>query len=603
MTDGSRQRSGVHVASFVAAGRPAAPIMLVPVAIIGIAGAWRALTPGMVRWDVAGDALLDSVRCSGPVAAGLTAWLTIRSARSGLGRLERPGRRSAAAGPLIGLGVAGSAALAGYVLTAGAVAAWLWAHGTITGSFQAQELAAGAAVLLAHVTAGFLVALLCSATCRPAHQGPARSWCAGLQPPPPMRSPVTRSPRMSSRLACQVRKPQRLLAERPAFQRFRPQRFRPPRPRPQRPRPQRFRPQRSRRLMPQRLRRARALTVHFVLGAGEEVRAAAIPAVVLTASWALAGWSDTGRGAGGGLWGLLVSPDVHHSPFTEWRPGLFLAAITWFSGLTAAAILASGLLLSHGRRYAIGLAAASVVAAVSLGQLRADAARPVTAVSAAVVCRSWPLQVCVNPAFAPALPQLESAFTVVAAQVSGTPAAVRSITQLPPGRNGSPGPGGYSFHLDDLGSGYELRAESDLVRQVAGALYRADLNRAHLSRATANRATANRATANRATANRATANRATANRATANRATANRATANRATANRATANRATANRATLYRATLNRPTLKRATLKPPHAQITVISNARSRPSDHAGQAAETTQLPGLTDATNSSAAE
>ena len=184
MADSGRPRPGANLALLAAAGRHEAPVMLVSVVILGIAGAWRALTPGMAGWDFAGDALLDSVRGSGPVAAGLAAWLTIRSERSGLGRLERLGHRSAAAGPLTRLGVAASAALAGYALTAGAVSAWVGMHDTIRGSLQAQEVAAGAAALLVHVTAGFLVALLCCAAPLP---GARRNLAGRRSRPSPIR--------------------------------------------------------------------------------------------------------------------------------------------------------------------------------------------------------------------------------------------------------------------------------------------------------------------------------------------------------------------------------------------------------------------------------
>lgn len=381
MADGTRRRVGVNVALLASAGRGTAPIMLLSVAILGTAGAWRALTPGMVSWGFASDALLDSVRGSGPVAAGLAAWITIGSERSGLGRLERLGHRSAAACPLTRLGVAASAALAGYALTAGAVAAWLGVHGTVTGSFQAAEVAAGGAALVVHVTMGFLVALLLSTRAR------------------------------------------------------------------------------------------------LVAAASHAAGAAATAAAALAATRALDAWSAASRSGNAGWQRLLLSPDVHHSPFAQWRPGFFVAVLSWFCGLAAASVLASGWALARRRRYGIAFAAASVLAGVGLGQLRADAAHPLSAVSASAVCRSWPLEVCVNPAFAPALPQLESAFTAVAAQVSGTRAAIRSVTQLPPGTNVSPRPGGYGFHLDDLGHGYALRAETDLTHQVAGALSRATPNR------------------------------------------------------------------------------------------------------------------------------
>ncbi len=433
MAEGSRPRPGANLALLAAAGRHEAPVMLLSVTILGVAGAWRALTPGMVGWDFAGDALLDSVRGSGPVAAGLAAWLTIRSERSGLGRLERLGHRSAAAGPLTRLGIAASAALAGYALTVGAVSAWIGMHNTIRGSLQAREVAAGAAALLVHVTVGFLVALLCCAARYPApavtSQGrrsrpsPIRpSWARRLPAPP---GPVPRLPALREGVA---------------------------------------------RLPAPRLLGAadKSVAVHAV----PTGMRTAVPTALAAVIWALDTWSG-GWSGGAGWTALLLSPDVHHSPFAQWRPGLFTAALTWFCGLAAASVLASSWALTRRHRYAITFAAAGVVAGVGLGQLRSDAADPTTAVSASAVCRSWPLEVCVNPAFAAALPQLELTFTAVAAQVSGTRAAIGSVTQLPPGTSVSSRPGGYGFHLDDLGQGYALRAESDLVRQVAGALNRA----------------------------------------------------------------------------------------------------------------------------------
>ncbi len=357
--------------------------MLVPVVVLGLAGVWRALDPGMAGWELGGDALLDSVRGSGPVAAGVAAWLVVRSERSGLCRLERLGHRSAATGPLTRIAVAAAAATAGYALTAGAVAAWIGGHGAAPPSMQAQEAAVGAAALLLHVTAGFLVALVCCRRRRTALRYPGRHIDAW------------------------------------------------------------------------------------------------VPAAVLAAGWAAAAWSGTGWPAGAHWPALLASPDVHHSAFAQWRPGLFGAALTWFCGLVAAFVLTSCWVLTRRRRYAIAVAAASVVAGVGVGQLRCDAAHPVTAVPAIAVCRTWPLKVCVNPAFAAALPQLETAFTAVAVEVSGTGAAVRSVTQLPPGTHVVPVPGGYGFHLDNLAPGYALRAESDVARQVAAALSRLSGGGAH----------------------------------------------------------------------------------------------------------------------------
>src|SRR5260370_7305765 len=186
MGDGRRGRPGANLTLLAAAGRHLAPVMVPAVAIAGTVGAWRALPPGRAGWAFAGDALVDSVRGSGPVAAGLTAWLLIASERSGAGRLERLGHRSAAAGPLTRVGVAAAAALAGYALTAGAVAAWLGGHGTIPGSLPAQEVAAGAPPLLLPVTAGFFLPLPYSPPLAAARERPP--------PPPPCPPPPPPSP-------------------------------------------------------------------------------------------------------------------------------------------------------------------------------------------------------------------------------------------------------------------------------------------------------------------------------------------------------------------------------------------------------------------------
>src|SRR5260370_24817864 len=159
MADGRRRRPGANLTLLAAAGRHLAPVMVPAVAIAGPVGAWRALTPGMAGWAFAGDALLDSVRGSGPVAAGLTAWLLIASERSGAGRLERLGHRSAAAGPLTRVGVAAAAALAGYALTARAGAAWLGGGAPRPRRLAPPAGAAGAPAPPVPAGAGVFVAL------------------------------------------------------------------------------------------------------------------------------------------------------------------------------------------------------------------------------------------------------------------------------------------------------------------------------------------------------------------------------------------------------------------------------------------------------------
>ena len=170
-----------------------------------------------------------------------------------------------------------------------------------------------------------------------------------------------------------------------------------------------------------------------------------------------------------GWWRLLVPPDLHHALFTQWRPGLFGAELAWFAGLGCAGMLAFCWTVGRRRRY-LGAAVIPLALAITgAGWIHAERLRPVHPDAPRLECQTWPLVICVHPALAQALPQLESSFTTIAAHVGGTPAAIRRLVQypaavpLPRGR----GPDySYAFHLANLAAGYEGGLESSIAAQV-----------------------------------------------------------------------------------------------------------------------------------------
>jgi hypothetical protein len=340
----------------------------------GLVLAWHSLPPGVVSWGAAGDALLASVRLTGPAAAGIAAWMATADRRTGLGKLERLAVRSATSRPLGRLGAAAVVALTGYLVIAAGLAGWMTAHGPVAGPVPATEVLAGAAALLCFVCIGFLLGSLV----------------------PPSGPP-------------------------------------------------------------------------------------ALPALAVAAgAWLitlLAGPAGPGQLAGWGWLRLLVAPALHHPLFTQWRPALFGAELAWFTGLACSVMLVFCWTVGRRRRYLGAALIPLAVAVAGAGWIHAGRQRPVMPENSQLACQSWPLVICVHPALAGALPQLEPVFTTIAAHVAGTPAAIRRIVQYPAGAapglqqaGPGPGPGGsYAIQLASLAPGYQGGLESAVVAQIVPA--------------------------------------------------------------------------------------------------------------------------------------
>lgn len=199
----------------------------------------------------------------------------------------------------------------------------------------------------------------------------------------------------------------------------------------------------------------------------------ALPALAVAAgAWALtslSGRAGPGQLRRSGWLRLLAPPDVHHPLFTQWRPGLFGGELVWFAGLGCAAMLAFCWTVGRRRQYLGAAVLPLALAFTGAAWIHAERVRPAVPDAPRLACQSWPLVICVHPALVRALPQLEPAFTTMAAHVAGTPAAIRRLVQYPPGAALPAGPatgGSYAFHLSNLSSGYDRGLESSLAVEV-----------------------------------------------------------------------------------------------------------------------------------------
>jgi hypothetical protein len=210
-----------------------------------------------------------------------------------------------------------------------------------------------------------------------------------------------------------------------------------------------------------------ALLLHVVIGyaAGSLLRSPLTAPAAALLAYAADAWMLARRG----VWWRLLAPTSAppESVFAHWRPAVFHGQLAWYAGL-ALAVAAAYLLVTLGRRWlVVPLAAAVALAAFGVVQLHHYRGRAL-AVSAPrdLVCRDWPLTVCVHPAMRGALQNLEIAAMPVAERLSHTPGEFQRLVQLPVGNGAVAGPGVRWIRLPALAHGYADTAMTSVVRQI-----------------------------------------------------------------------------------------------------------------------------------------
>ncbi|GAA0429747.1 hypothetical protein Acor_40610 [Acrocarpospora corrugata] len=212
---------------------------------------------------------------------------------------------------------------------------------------------------------------------------------------------------------------------------------------------------------------AAGLALYVVLGwiVGWGVPYAITPLLAGTGTYALFSWITDGG------WADRLAPATPqpYDLFQDLSAGSFLYQTMWLVGISAALLFGWAAALT---RQPLALAAAMVaVLAAGTGVARLLAEPPVVPVARNVVysCQEWPITVCVHPGMRGGLTELGSAFTGIAARLSGTPAAFQRVEQrsrLTPGGEDA-ARGVIPIHVDDLDTGYADRAAAEFVERLS----------------------------------------------------------------------------------------------------------------------------------------
>ncbi|WP_157431640.1 hypothetical protein [Actinomadura hibisca] len=161
--------------------RRTALLVAVPVlAGIGVVPAWLSLVPGIGYWDNSVVALADAVRTLGPVAAALSAWAALRERRLDYLRDLTP--RSPATGSLHDLLLLSAAALVAYGVVTTVVVFETMSR-LEAGRPNPLGMLSGAAALVLHVVAGYLVGRSVPRPATPPLVGAATGSWAALRAP------------------------------------------------------------------------------------------------------------------------------------------------------------------------------------------------------------------------------------------------------------------------------------------------------------------------------------------------------------------------------------------------------------------------------------
>ncbi|MBG0568653.1 hypothetical protein [Actinoplanes aureus] len=211
---------------------------------------------------------------------------------------------------------------------------------------------------------------------------------------------------------------------------------------------------------------ALGLALHAVTGyvVGRLVPRLWTPPLVALGSYLLAVWNQRQSGE----WWYFLSPVTIQvvDGFDRLNNDLFLGQMLWYAGAAGVCFLAWVWLVAGNRRGQIvgaGTVAAAVAAAGAMIVVTQDN-RPFDGPTTfAYRCAGQAPQVCVHPAFTPALPELQAAFTTVAGRLAGTPGEPTRLEQRPRGLGGAPSPGAHAFAVDELTDGYAAGAVQEYV--------------------------------------------------------------------------------------------------------------------------------------------
>ncbi|GAA0978286.1 hypothetical protein GCM10009555_040990 [Acrocarpospora macrocephala] len=213
---------------------------------------------------------------------------------------------------------------------------------------------------------------------------------------------------------------------------------------------------------------AAGLALYVVLGwmLGWGVPYAITPMLAGLATYALFTWIAEGSG-----WAdrLAPAPPEPYDLFQGLSDGAFLDQTIWLLGISAALLLSWAAAVT---RQPLALAAAMLaVLAAGTGVARLVSEPDALSSAQKIVysCQEWPITVCVHPGMRGGLTELGSAFTGIAARLSGTPAAFQRVEQrsrLTAGAEDA-ARGVIPIHVDDLDTGYADRAAAEFVERLS----------------------------------------------------------------------------------------------------------------------------------------
>ncbi|GIH27057.1 hypothetical protein Aph01nite_53670 [Acrocarpospora phusangensis] len=211
---------------------------------------------------------------------------------------------------------------------------------------------------------------------------------------------------------------------------------------------------------------AAGLALYVVLGwmLGWGVPYAITPLLAGTGTYALFTWIADGSG-----WADRLAPATPepYDLFQGLSAGAFLNQTLWLLGISAALLLGWAAAVTRQRLALAAAMVAVLTAGTGVARLLAEPRPFATAQKVVYSCQEWPITVCVHPGMRGGLTELGSAFTGIAARLSGTPAAFQRVEQRSRLAAGDAPQGVIPIHVDDLDAGYADRAAAEFVERLS----------------------------------------------------------------------------------------------------------------------------------------